>query len=138
MLRDFTPRLYQETIFATASKKNTLVVLPTGLGKTAIALMLATQRLSQYPQSKIIFLAPTKPLAEQHLAVFKSHLELPEEKFAIFTGAVAPEKRALLWQTAQIIIGTPQGLENDLLGSRLDVTPVSLLIFDEAHHATGD
>ena len=63
MLRDFTPRLYQETIFATTVKKNTLVVLPTGLGKTAIALMLTTQRLKQYPQSKIIFLAPTKPLA---------------------------------------------------------------------------
>jgi Fanconi anemia group M protein len=138
MLRDFTPRLYQETIFATAALKNTLVVLPTGLGKTAVGAMLAAQRLRQYPESKIIFLAPTKPLAEQHVEVFKRHLDVPEEKFALFTGAVAPEKRVELWKNAQIIIGTPQGLENDLLGSRLDVTHVSLMIFDEAHHATGD
>ena len=138
MLRDFTPRIYQETIFATAALKNTLVVLPTGLAKTAVGAMLAAQRLRQYPESKIIFLAPTKPLAEQHVEVFKRHLDVPEEKFALFTGAVAPEKRVELWKNAQIIIGTPQGLENDLLGSRLDVTHVSLMIFDEAHHATGD
>src|SRR3989344_3791686 len=138
MLRDFTPRLYQETIFATTVKKNTLVVLPTGLGKTAIALMLTTQRLKQYPQSKIIFLAPTKPLAEQHQTTFKKHLQLTDDKFALFTGALSPEKRHKLWETAQIIIGTPQGLENDVLGDRISLENVSLLILDEAHHATGD
>ena len=138
MLRDFTPRLYQETILATASRKNTLVVLPTGLGKTAIAFMLTVQRLKQYPLSKIIFLAPTKPLAEQHLATFQKHLDIPKEKFALFTGAVAPKRRIELWETAQIVIGTPQGFENDILGDRLGIENVSLLILDEAHHATGD
>ena len=54
-----TPRLYQETILATCSIHNCLTVLPTGLGKTAIAMLLAVQRLSQYPTSKILFLAPT-------------------------------------------------------------------------------
>ncbi|HLD33820.1 MAG TPA: DEAD/DEAH box helicase [Candidatus Nanoarchaeia archaeon] len=138
MLQNFTPRLYQETIFATTVKKNTLVVLPTGLGKTAIALLLTIQRLRQYPQSKIVFLAPTKPLAEQHSTTFKTHLKLSEEKFALFTGALSPEKRHKQWGTAQIIIGTPQGLENDILGDRISLEQVSLLIFDEAHHATGD
>ena len=138
MLRDFTPRLYQETILATASRKNTLVVLPTGLGKTAIAFMLAVQRLKQYPLSKILFLAPTKPLVEQHLATFKKHLDIPEEKYALFTGAVTPKKRAELWDNAQIIMGTPQGFENDILGDRLGIENISLLALDEAHHATGD
>ena len=63
MLRNLTPRLYQQTILATAASKNTLVVLPTGLGKTAIALLLSIQRLTLYPQSKILLLAPTKPLS---------------------------------------------------------------------------
>ncbi|VVB80937.1 ATP-dependent RNA helicase SrmB [uncultured archaeon] len=138
MLRGFTPRLYQETILATAAMKNTLVVLPTGMGKTGVALLLAAQRLSQYPQSKILILAPTKPLAEQHLETFKKALELPEEKFVLFTGEVAPEKRAEIWQTAQIIFSTPQGLENDIIGNKIDISKVSLLVFDEAHRATGD
>jgi len=138
MLRGFTPRLYQETILATAVMKNTLVVLPTGMGKTGVALILAAQRLKQYPNSKILVLAPTKPLAEQHVTTFKQSLDLPEEKFVLFTGAVSPEKRARYWQTAQIIFSTPQGLENDLIGDKIDISKVSLLVFDEAHRATGD
>jgi Fanconi anemia group M protein len=138
MLRGFTPRLYQETIFATAVMKNTLAVLPTGMGKTGIAVLLTAQRLKQYPQSKILILAPTKPLAEQHLTTFKKILDLPEDKFALFTGEVAPEKRVETWQTAQIIFSTPQGLENDIIGNKIDISKVSLLVFDEAHRATGD
>ena len=98
MLTKFTPRIYQETIFATAQKKNTLVVLPTGLGKTAIALLLTAQRLKQYPQSKILFLVPTKPLAEQHYQTFINHLTIDSESIALFTGAVSPKKRAEQWQ----------------------------------------
>ena len=138
MLRNFTPRLYQQTILGTAANKNTLVVLPTGLGKTAIALLLAVQRLHLYPQSKILMLSPTKPLCEQHLQTFRQHLDLPPEKMALFTGSVAPEKRAELWKTAQIIISTPQGLENDVINKRIRLEEVSLLVFDEAHHATGE
>jgi Fanconi anemia group M protein len=118
--------------------KNTLVVLPTGMGKTGVALLLAVQRLKQYPQSKILILAPTKPLAEQHLMTFQQAMDLPEKKFVLFTGAVAPEKRAEQWQTAQIIFSTPQGLENDIIGNKIDISKVSLLVFDEAHRATGD
>ena len=138
MLRDFTPRLYQQTILGTAAHKNTLVVLPTGLGKTAIAFLLAAQRLHQYPQSKILLLSPTKPLCEQHVQTFQKHLALPPEKIVLFTGNVAPEKRAQLWKEAQIIISTPQGLENDVINRRVRLEEVSLLAFDEAHHALGD
>jgi Fanconi anemia group M protein len=138
MLHDLNPRLYQQTIFSTAAQKNTLVVLPTGLGKTAIALLLAAQRLSLYPQRKILLLAPTKPLCEQHLATFRKYIELEEDKIVLFTGSVAPEKRGQLWSEAQIIISTPQGLENDVINRRVKLEEVSLLVFDEAHHATGD
>ncbi|MEK6905650.1 MAG: DEAD/DEAH box helicase [Nanoarchaeota archaeon] len=138
MLRNFTPRLYQQTILGTAARHNTLVVLPTGLGKTAIAFLLTAQRLNNYPNSKILLLAPTKPLCEQHVNSFREHLDIPAEKVVLFTGSVSPEKRALLWKDAQIIISTPQGLENDIINSRINLKEVSLLIFDEAHHATGE
>jgi len=138
MLRHFTPRLYQQTILATAATQNTLVVLPTGLGKTGIALLLTVQRLSHYPNSKVLMLAPTKPLCDQHADTFRKHLEMPAEKVVVFTGSVAPEKREKLWKDAQIIISTPQGLENDVINQRIKLPEVSLLIFDEAHHATGE
>lgn len=138
MIRDFTPRLYQQTILGTAASNNTLVVLPTGLGKTAIAFLLTAQRLSLYPNSKILMLSPTKPLCEQHLETFRKHLEIPAEKIVLFTGEIAPDKRELLWKDAQIVISTPQGLENDVINRRVRLEEISLLIIDEAHHATGD
>ncbi len=134
----FRPRLYQETILSTAATRNTLVVLPTGMGKTAIAFMLAAQRLQHFPLSKILLLAPTKPLVEQHLQTFKQNLQLPDEAFALFTGEVAPAKRHELWQKAKVVFSTPQGLENDILSDKISLADVSLLVFDEAHRATGD
>src|SRR3989339_169245 len=66
-LKNITPREYQQKIFETCINKNCLVVLPTGLGKTLIALMLTIKRMQEYPGKKVVFLAPTKPLAEQHI-----------------------------------------------------------------------
>ncbi len=138
MIKDFIPRLYQQTILGTAASFNTLVVLPTGMGKTPIAFMLSAQRLHQYPNAKILMLAPTKPLCEQHVQTFRRHLEVPEEKIVLFTGEIPPERRAELWKEATIIISTPQGLENDTINQRIRLEEASLLILDECHHATGE
>jgi Fanconi anemia group M protein len=138
MLKSFAPRPYQEEIFTQASQENTLVVLPTGLGKTAIAMLLAAKRLVQYPHSKILFLAPTKPLVEQQLASFKEKFMFGDDDFALFTGATAPDKRHKLWSDSRLIFSTPQTIENDVLSSKISLRDVSLLIIDEAHRATGD
>ena len=138
MLKDFTPRLYQETILNTCTKHNTLVVLPTGLGKTNCALLLAAHRLKLYPTSKVLFIAPTKPLVEQHFNTFKKHLEIEEDKLVVLTGLIPPEKRESLWKNAQIIFSTPQGLENDIISSRINLEDVSLLVIDECHRSTGE
>jgi len=136
--KPFAPRRYQETIFAQATMHNTLVVLPTGLGKTMIAVMLAAHRLRERPDSKILILAPTKPLVQQHERTFREYLDLPDSAFALFTGALGPEKRAAQWHDAKVIFSTPQGLENDVIGSRIRLTDVSLIVFDEAHRAVGE
>ena len=73
-LEKITPREYQQKIFESCIRKNCLVVLPTGLGKTLIALMLTVERMKKFPGEKVVFLAPTKPLAEQHLNYFKKNL----------------------------------------------------------------
>ena len=137
-LKDFQPRLYQESIFNTCTKNNTLVVLPTGIGKTAIFLMMAAYRLNLYPKSKILLLGPTRPLIEQYFAVFKKYFNIEEEKMVIFTGFISPEKRQELWKNAKIIFSTPQGLENDVMSSRISLADVSLLGFDECHRSTGE
>ncbi|MBD3209102.1 DEAD/DEAH box helicase [Candidatus Woesearchaeota archaeon] len=138
LTKGFRPRRYQETIFATAARNNTLVVLPTGMGKTAIAAMLAAHRLEQHPGTKIVFLAPTRPLVQQHLDTFRRMFELPDDSFAVFTGHTKPEKRVMLWKTATFIFSTPQGMENDLIGRKLDLQEVSLLVVDESHRAVKD
>lgn len=138
MITGFTPRLYQETIFATCSKHNTLVVLPTGMGKSNIFLMLAAHRLKHYPNSKVMILAPTKPLCQQHLGMMRDHLDIDPDKIVLFTGMVSPAVREQLWKEAKVIISTPQGLENDIISRRVDLSDVSLLTFDEAHRAVKD
>ncbi len=138
MLKNFAPRLYQQLIFAKASLKNTLVVLPTGLGKTAISMMLIAHRLTLYPKSKAMILAPTKPLVDQHVKTLRSFLDLKEGDLALFTGHVSPKKREELWASARIIVSTPQGLANDLISSRLSLEDVSVITFDECHRAVGE
>ncbi|MGV8163205.1 MAG: DEAD/DEAH box helicase [Candidatus Nanoarchaeia archaeon] len=134
---EFKPRLYQETIFDKALKQNTLVVLPTGLGKTAIAAMLTAHRLDNYPGSKVLFLAPTKPLAQQHEKTLGKLLD-KKIRVSLFTGSVSPDKRKKMWLESDVVVSTPQGLENDVISRKIKLEDVSLLIFDEAHRAMGD
>jgi ERCC4-related helicase len=134
----FEPRLYQETIAGTAALHNTMVVLPTGLGKTQVAMMLSAQRLKQYPNSKVLVLAPTKPLVEQHARTFAEQLPDAEALSTVLTGKTSPEKRSKEYERATFIFSTPQTVENDLLSKRFDLKEVSLLVLDEAHRATGD
>lgn len=134
----FTPRTYQEEILSTAKLHNTLVVIPTGLGKTAIAMLLAQHRITQYPQSKILILAPTKPLVEQHYQSFQENLPDAQSLGVVLTGRTKPQKRAEEFAQATYIFSTPQTIENDLLGGRIELTDVSLLVLDEAHRATGE
>ncbi|MEE9377989.1 MAG: DEAD/DEAH box helicase [Candidatus Lokiarchaeia archaeon] len=131
-------REYQENIFINCLNRNCLVVIPTGLGKTIIALMLAVQRLTEIENSKVVLLAPTKPLVEQHYKSFIELTELPEESLNTLTGAIAPEKRKELWGDIKVAFMTPQVLQNDLISKLYSIKDVSLMIFDECHRAVGD
>lgn len=130
-------RTYQEKILKSCLNKNTLVVLPTGLGKTIIALLIIAEKLKN-SNEKILFLAPTKPLVHQHANFLKETLDIKTELIEIFTGEIPPSKRKDLWNGSRIIISTPQVIENDLLSKRINLSNNSLVIFDECHHAIGD
>lgn len=131
------PRLYQEQIFHTATKHNTIVILPTGLGKTLIALMLSVFRLNNFPNSKILFMAPTKPLCLQHLRTFEKHVDT-NKKMCLLTGETSPEERIKFWKESTFIFATPQTITNDLISGKISIEKVCLMVVDEAHRAVGD
>jgi len=130
-------RRYQTTLAATAREDDTLVCLPTGLGKTAVSLLVTAHRLHEVG-GKALLLAPTKPLTQQHADFYRSALTIPDDEIVVFTGDVRPDDRAALWTDATIVVATPQVVENDLVGNRIDLSTVTHLTFDECHRATGD
>ena len=135
-IQGFTPRLYQSNIMNTAIQANTLICLPTGRGKTKVGLMLAIHRLNNFPNSKVIFLTPTKPLATQIATEFKACSSL--EKVEVFTGQIKPEKREEMFKASDVIVSTPQGMSNDIINRKIDLRNVSLIVFDECHRSVGD
>lgn len=173
-------REYQLSIALHAAEDNTLVVLPTGLGKTAVALLSSAMRLKKCG-GKVLVLAPTKPLVDQHKKLFMDKLILPHsdsgkiqedayelnnsesesesesfdkedsEKsgskkpddgifsgFAMFTGETDAKKRLMMWNSATVILATPQVIKNDIIAGRYNLKDVSLLIVDECHRAVGN
>ncbi|MFY9540202.1 MAG: DEAD/DEAH box helicase [Methanosarcina flavescens] len=130
-------RLYQLSLAGKALERSSLVVLPTGLGKTIIALFVIASRLQRYG-GKALILSPTKPLVEQHAIFLKKVMTLPEEEILAFTGSIPPAEREKLWAQGKLIVSTPQVIENDLLTKRISLENVSHITFDEAHRAVGN
>lgn len=137
LIDKFSARSYQQSIFANSLNKNTLVVLPTGLGKTVIALMLVTYYFNQSGK-KILFLAPTKPLVEQQKQSFQNFFKNESEFiFTTLTGQIQPKKRIELYERSNFIFSTPQLIENDIINNVINLKDFCLIVFDEAHRATG-
>ncbi len=130
-------RRYQLQLAGTAKQADTLVCLPTGLGKTTVSLLVTAERLDTVG-GKALMLAPTKPLVQQHAEFYREALQIPDEEIVVFTGDVRPDDRAELWDSASIVIATPQVVENDLVGNRVSLADVTHLTFDECHRATGE
>lgn len=136
-------REYQLSIAMKALDANTMVILPTGLGKTAVALLVAASRLYN-EKGKVLMLAPTKPLVEQHLRYFEKYLLLKPDTgsvsspFVMFTGDAPPAERTADWERATVILATPQVIKNDLIAGRYTLADVTLMIVDECHRAVGN
>ena len=129
-------RLYQKRIAETASEKNTLVILPTALGKTVISAIVAANILYNYRNAKVLVMAPTRPLVMQHRETFLKILKLRDKDTAVLTGRTSADKRKFVWKSeARIFFSTPQVVRNDLLEGALNLENFMLLVFDECHRA---
>jgi len=128
-------RDYQINIAKEALQKNTLVVLPTALGKTIIAALVVAHFLYNYRDKKVLVMAPTRPLVLQHWETFISFLKLKPEEVEVLTGKNSPGYRMKAWEgNARLYFATPQVVENDHERG-LKLENFSLLIFDECHRA---
>ncbi len=129
-------RDYQKNVLATALAKNTLCVLPTGTGKTAIAIRLVAERMKQFPDSRALIMAPTRPLCEQHQKAFQGAFNIPEDDVILITGKIPPNERGRFYKTASVIVSTPQCIEHDIANGVIDLSDYSVLVVDECHRST--
>lgn len=127
-------REYQIALANQAKSENCLVVLPTGLGKTTVALQVIAEYLSR-GQGGVLFLAPTRVLANQHYEFLKNNLNLDD--IGLLTGEDTLAKRKKLWANS-VICATPEITKNDLDREIVSTDQFSLVIFDEAHRTVGD
>ena len=133
-------REYQKNISSHALSKNTLVILPTALGKTIISLLVSVNTLYNYRSKRILILAPTRPLVNQHWKSFVSYLKFLDEQTAVVTGKIPPCARSIVWNRNEIrlVFSTPEVVRNDIREKRLELNNFYLLVFDEAHRAVKD
>ncbi|KAI6783821.1 ATP-dependent DNA helicase-like protein [Emericellopsis cladophorae] len=131
-------RDYQFSIVKNSLFNNTLVALPTGLGKTFIA---ATVMLNYYrwtKDAKIVFVAPTKPLVAQQVDACYNIAGIPRSETTLLTGDIPPVLRVDEWKEKRVFFMTPQTLLNDISHGYADPKSIVLLVIDEAHRATGE
>ncbi|XP_055624811.1 uncharacterized protein LOC129767689 isoform X2 [Toxorhynchites rutilus septentrionalis] len=132
-------RKYQFAITKAALFKNTLVVLPTGLGKTFIAAVVMYNILRWYPRGKVIFMAPTKPLVNQQIEACYKIMGIPKSDTAEMTGKQKKSTRPELWKSKRVFFVTPQVVQADIHapGQHFPTDEIKLIVIDEAHKAKG-
>ncbi|KAI8987349.1 P-loop containing nucleoside triphosphate hydrolase protein [Mycotypha africana] len=129
-------RGYQLNIVKKALFHNTLVALPTGLGKTFIAAVVMYNYYRWFPESIIIFMAPTRPLVEQQIEACHKICGLQET--TLLMGTTSAAKRTLLWRDNRVFFATPQTVEKDIASRQFPLEKVACVVVDEAHRATGN
>ena len=133
----YEEREYQLAISRTAINENTLVSLPTGLGKTLIAAVVMYNFYRWFPTGKIVFCAPTRPLVRQQIEACYNIMGVPEVDTAEISGNVKPADRQRLWRSRRLFFCTPQAFLKDIESGHCDTRLVVCLVLDEAHKATG-
>jgi len=128
-------RPYQRRIVDQCLEGNTLVVLPTALGKTVVAELVAAELLHRHPGCRVLVMAPTRPLAQQHMESFLRHLRIEPHEAALVTGETGA--RGAVWRSPRVrcVFATPQAVWNDYRRGLVRLEEFALLVFDECHRS---
>jgi len=133
---DFPEREYQFQLARRALEENTLVCLPTGLGKTFVAAVVMFNFRRWFPGGIVVFVAPSRPLVHQQMRACRSMMGVEEEEICELTGKVKPTVRKSLWEVKPMVFLTPQVMDNDLTNRICPVKRLVCIVLDEAHRAT--
>ncbi|KAK3643224.1 Dicer-like protein 2 [Elasticomyces elasticus] len=132
-------RGYQREMLDASLRGNTIVVMPTGSGKTLIAVARIRAELERPESNKLVwFIANSVELCCQQLDVLRQNL--PAYAILSLTGqdGVDNWSQQYLWdavlQNVRIVVGTPAVLKDALGHGFIRMSRISLLVFDEAHH----
>ncbi|KAF4121966.1 ERCC4-related helicase [Geosmithia morbida] len=134
-------RAYQREMFEESLKYNAIVVMPTGSGKTQVALLRIAHELEHGPHNKIVWLnAPTILLCAQHLDSIKD--QMPSVPARLLTGnenvdSWSPPTWTAILEKTRIIVSTPKVLHDALCHAFVKMDMLSLIVFDEAHNCVG-
>ncbi|EHH27849.1 hypothetical protein EGK_18153 [Macaca mulatta] len=131
-------RDYQLHISRAALFCNTLVCLPTGLGKTFIAAVVMYNFYRWFPSGKVVFMAPTKPLVTQQIEACYQVMGIPQSHMAEMTGSTQAFTRKEIWCSKRVLFLTPQVMVNDLSRGACPAAEIKCLVIDEAHKALGN
>ncbi|KAK7677717.1 hypothetical protein QCA50_019269 [Cerrena zonata] len=138
-LRQFITRGYQQELLHESLRRNVVIALDTGSGKTHIAVLRMKHEVERDTKKTVWFIAPTVALIEQQREVIRGSIPVP---VGLVSGQSEPDqwKDAKVWKKLledhPIMVSTPQILLDALRHGFLSLGNVSLLVFDEAHHAT--
>jgi len=135
---NYTERKYQFSMAKQALLKNSLICLPTGLGKTFIAAVVMYNMLRWFPTGKVVFLAPTKPLVSQQVEACHKIMGIPESMTTRLMGNIAPAERDRLWKEKRLFYCTPQTARNDCIKEVVPLDQIVCVVIDEAHRAVGN
>lgn len=133
------PHPHQHLCLDQILASNTIVNMPTGTGKTLVA-VLAIDNFRKY--GKAIFLVPTRSLVSQQANYIRTHSSSPIT-VAELQGVSMHNASRNEWQTFvnsnDVLVGTAEIFRRALVDTGfLSLEPFRLLIFDECHNATGN
>ncbi|KAJ7903482.1 hypothetical protein B0H14DRAFT_2665029 [Mycena olivaceomarginata] len=135
-------RGYQQEMLDESLRKNIIIAMDTGSGKTHIAVLRMKIEAERESNKLSWFMAPTRALCQQQKSVIQEAIAVP---VGLISGSIEPDQWTdkALWQTVlntyRIMVSTPQVLLDALRHGYINLgIDIGLLIFDEAHHAVAD
>ncbi|CAL8072085.1 unnamed protein product [Orchesella dallaii] len=139
-------RPYQSELLKMAIERNVIICLPTGSGKTYIALKLAEHMLPSAieKKQKIVFIANTVPLVNQQAGYFSANLINTAIQDDKYVRALTGDLNVDIWKEEEwdnvmtnyhILVMSTQILLDAITKAYVSWNQIALLILDECHHA---
>ncbi|KAM0336378.1 hypothetical protein ACHAPQ_004233 [Fusarium lateritium] len=132
------PRAYQREMLEQSLKRNVIVAMDTGSGKTQVAVLRIQAELERCSPDKIVwFLGKTVSLCEQQYNVINR--QMPSVPMRLLTGqlnidAWSPKVWPLILEGTRIVVSTFDILRDALDHAFVKMNMLALIVFDEVHN----